>query len=649
MKSFYIALLFFAFNLFSFTVLAKTYYVSPSGKNTFPGTSISKPWQTIAKINSTNFNGDTILFLGGSTFTGSMVFTVSDKGTSLKPIVIGSYGNGKATISSDTLYAIYVNNAAGFKIKNLIFQGSGISTNKQCGILFYMDKDSVTLLPYINIDSVEIFGYRFSGISIGSWNKKGGYRDVSVTHCLVHDNGTGGISTYAELSYVLKNVYIGYNQVYNNAGLLDNLEGNSGSGIVVGNADGAVIEYCTSYNNGINHVNSNGGPVGIWAYESNNVIMQFNESHHNKTGNIYDGGGFDLDGGCTNSIMQYNYSHDNYGPGFMIAQYLGATTMKNNIVRYNISENDVRNSITGVHPYGSIHIWGSTNSSAVIQKVEIYNNTVYLKPVVTGSPHRGFMYQNGGLSAVNVRNNIFQTTNGATIVNLYKTTGIMFQGNDYWPSGSNFKIIVGSTAYGSLTSWRTATGQEKLSGASTGKQVDPKFLDSIRGVTFTDATQLVNLRTYKLQATSGLINTGLNLKKKWGLNVGTRDFWGNNINTDTLYNIGAHDQGKKPLSRPMNSVTAPPPVQVNRLTLQAFPNPFSSNTKVDFSLEKSGPVNIALYNFEGKIVRSLFTGNLKEGEYKNLILHAEGLANGAYIIRMISEEKVLMQKLIIKQ
>jgi hypothetical protein len=649
MKSFYLALIFIVLNLFSFSAFATTYYVSPLGNDANSGTSINDPWQTIAKIDSTTFVGDTILFLGGNTFAGSMIFTDADTGTSVRPIVIGSYGGGKATISSDTLYAMYVNNAAGFKIKNLICQGSGISTNRQAGILFYMDKDSTSLLPYITLDSVEVYGYRFSGISIGSWNKKGGYRDISITHSLVHDNGLGGISIYAELSYVQKNVYIGYNQVYNNTGLSDKLDGNSGSGIVLGNADGAVIEYCTSYNNGINHVNPNGGPVGIWAYESNNVIMQFNESHHNKTGNIYDGGGFDLDGGCTNSIMQYNYSHDNYGPGFMVAQYLGAPTMKSNIVRYNISENDVRNKIAGVHAYGSIHIWGSTNSSTVIQKVEIYNNTVYLKPVVTGSPHRAFMYQNGGLSGVNVRNNIFQTTNGTTIVNLYKTTGIMFQGNDYWSSGSTFKITVGSTAYSSLTSWRTATGQEKLSGAATGKQIDPKFLDSVRGVTFSDPTKFPTLRTYKLQTSSGLINTGLNLKKKFGLNVGTRDFWGNSITPDTLYNIGAFDIGKKAVTSAVTLTTESTETQLSQLRLEAFPNPFSSDTKVNFSLSEPGIVNILLYNFEGKVVRSLFTGNLNSGQYKNLILNASGLANGAYIIRMISEKKVLMQKLIIKQ
>ncbi|MEP6596504.1 MAG: T9SS type A sorting domain-containing protein, partial [Ginsengibacter sp.] len=66
-------------------------------------------------------------------------------------------------------------------------------------------------------------------------------------------------------------------------------------------------------------------------------------------------------------------------------------------------------------------------------------------------------------------------------------------------------------------------------------------------------------------------------------------------------------------------------------------------------LSKPSKVNIVLYNFEGKMVRSLFIGSVLAGEYKSLVLNAEGLSSGAYIIRVISEEKVLFQKIIIRQ
>ena len=43
-----------------------------------------------------------------------------------------------------------------------------------------------------------------------------------------------------------------------------------------------------------------------------------------------------------NSVMQYNYSHDNDGAGYLLAQFTYAREFTNNIVRYNISENDGR-------------------------------------------------------------------------------------------------------------------------------------------------------------------------------------------------------------------------------------------------------------------------------------------------------------------
>ncbi len=530
------------------TSLALTYYISPTGKNTNSGTSVSSAWQTITQINKKNFNGDTILFQGGSTFTGNMSFISSDLGTPVKPIVIGSYGTGKAIISSGNSYGISIYNAGGFKIKNLIIKGSGRTINTQSGILVYLDK-AVTRLPYIKIESVEVYGYGKSGISIGSYNLASGFDDVSVTNSLSHDNGTAGISTYAQANYVHKNVYIAYNKVYNNSGVSENTTGSTGSGIVLGNVDGAIIEYCTSYNNGWLHTNSYGGPVGIWAYASNNVTIQFNESHHNKTGATRDGGGFDFDGGCINSIMQYNYSHDNDGAGYLMANYSGAPLMKNIIVRYNISENDGRK-----NDYGAIHI-SAPDSHVGFQMLEIYNNTVYLTSNLTGNKSKAFFVRSGKLSAVNIRNNIFQTTSGIQLVSVGSTTGCTLQGNNYWSTGSTFKIYWGGTTYSSLTSWRTAKGQEKVNGVSSGLQSDPRFSETTTGVTFNDATKLSTIKRYKLKPTSDLITRGLNLTTLFGLNAGTRDFWGNSIINKTTFNIGADQIAL--ICPPISSVICP--------------------------------------------------------------------------------------------
>ena len=642
MRSFYVPLLFFSLCFLSFSSLALTYYVSPSGKNSNTGTSISKAWQTISKINSKNFVGDTILFLGGNTFTGNMSFTSSDKGTATKPIVIGSYGTGMAIINGGNGYGISIYNTGGFKIKDLIFQGSGRTTNTQDGVLVYLDKDS-TMLPYINIDNIESYGFGKCGIIIGSWKNKSGYDGISVTNSISHDNGgRAGIFTYAQAYYVHKNVYIGYNKTYNNTGNAQDTATNTGSGIIVSCVDGAVIEYCTSYNNGELHSNAKGGPVGIWTSGSNNVIIQFNESHHNKSGNNLDGGGFDFDGGTTNSTMQYNYSHDNYGPGLMIFQTKGLPSMKNNTIRYNISENDAQKS----NKYGAITVGSGTTDATKMQGMEIYNNTVYLDPG-TNMTARGFTYRSGAFSAVNVRNNIFQIKKGIIILNILKTTGINIQGNCYWSSGTSFKITKADTiVYTSLSAFRSATGKEKVNGVSKGMQADPKFLDSVRGVTFSDPTHLNELVSYKLQNSSTLINKGLNLTGLFGTDVGFRDFWGNDITTDTLYNIGAY-QGTSTMNRNM-PLSVSPNEQQGEIDLDVYPNPFALGAEVKFKIPNSSRITIELYDFAGRLVRTIFSGDVKYGEDKILKFNSENLSGGAYIIRMRNGEKILSQKIVLR-
>ncbi len=68
------------------------------------------------------------------------------------------------------------------------------------------------------------------------------------------------------------------------------------------------------------------GTVGIWCYEANSVMIQHCLSFQNKTSQGgEDGGGYDFDGGTTNSIIQYCLSYENQGSAFGIFQYDGAS------------------------------------------------------------------------------------------------------------------------------------------------------------------------------------------------------------------------------------------------------------------------------------------------------------------------------------
>jgi hypothetical protein len=79
---------------------ATTYYVAPTGSDAGPGTSPATAWQTVKKVNAFALSpGDTVLFVGGSTFTDAAL-SPSRSGSLASAITFGSFGTGRATISS---------------------------------------------------------------------------------------------------------------------------------------------------------------------------------------------------------------------------------------------------------------------------------------------------------------------------------------------------------------------------------------------------------------------------------------------------------------------------------------------------------------------------------------------------------------------
>lgn len=626
------------------TIQAATYYVSSLGKDSNSGTSTSAAWATIAKVNKTNFlPGDIVLFEGGKTFSGGIYFgtitagTIARvKGTADKPIVFGSYGTGRAIISSGLNHGFRGYNTSGFKIQNLIFRGAGRTAATTAGIDFYTDVPN-TLLTYIYIANVEVYGYKEAGIMFGSWDAlTAGFGNVTVLDSKVYDNGDVGITTYSQGRLVHKNFTLRNNKTYNNAGIPEKTSSHSGSGIMLGDVDGALIEYCESYNNGWLNAATSTGPNGIWAYRSNNIIFQHNESHHNKTGTSKDGGGFDFDGGTTNSIMQYNYSHDNDGAGFLLAQFYGAPVMKGLTIRYNISENDGRK-----NDYSGIHLW-SSGSNGGIQDVHIYNNTIYLTRSANGAA-KGIMVRSGGLKNIRIRNNIIQTTGGAEIIRLNTTSDVYFEGNDYWSTDATFKIVWAGQTYNSLTAWRTATGQEKTNGVAAGYSINPGLTDPGKGVTIGDPKLLSNLSGYKLSSTSGLIGKGINLNKLYALNVGTRDFFGNNISLLSSFSIGGLQPGGTSAVAALSTTTEPkenPLYDKNVLTpLSVYPNPVAGNAVIKFSLASEKSFVIEVYDMRGSLVRQYEEGMAVPGKIYEYDLEANKLPLGNYVVRLISKSE----------
>jgi hypothetical protein len=520
-----------------------TYYVDAAGgDDSNTGTSAGSAWATIERVNALDLEpGDRLLFNGGQIFIGNLELGIEDAGTAISPITLGSYGEGRATINAGTDTGVDVYNVGGVEVRDLTIVGVGYAAgNRGSGVQFYTDLGNAAKLEHVRVHNVEVSGFGDSGVKVESWPQDGtksGFRDVRITDVSTHDNADAGIQSYGYFSpsssgWSHEDIYVGHSYAYDNKGIPDKGT-NSGSGIVLGGVNGATIERSVVHHNGELNDHPNGGPIGIWTWDSNRVTIQHNESYENQTSTL-DGGGFDLDGGVTNSVMQYNYSHGNAGAGYLLAQFAGARTFGNNVVRYNVSENDGRRG-----SYGAIHFWNGNGANG-IKDTLVHNNAVYVSPQVGASP-KAIRFDT---ATTNTRllNNIFLTVGGVPLVEIASDKdSSVFRGNDYWSSGNSFRIKHGGTTYTSLVAWRNATGQEMNGSSATGFSVDPAFTHPGNGGTIGDANRLTELTAYQLRAGSPLIDAALDLQSWFGLDPGPTDFYGTGLPQGTGYDVGTHE------------------------------------------------------------------------------------------------------------
>jgi hypothetical protein len=265
-------------------------------------------------------------------------------------------------------------------------------------------------------------------------------------------------------------------------------------------------------NNGWDMPRKGNGPVGIWAWNADNAVIQFCISHDNKSPGE-DGGGFDLDGGVTNSVMQYNLSYNNEGPGYFLCQYPSAPVFKNNIVRYNISQNDG----TKNNRRSAIDIYAA---NAEMSDCEIYNNTLY------NSSGAGIGFGGLHVPGIVVRNNIF-ICSGELISGEAKRG--RFENNIYWPINEQGLTFDGLR----FEKWVAQTGQERIGDTVVGRYVDPLLVEP-GTVKLTNPAKLTNLKAYRLKTGSPCLGAGIPIE-----NNGGRDFWGNKVLEGEKPAIGA--------------------------------------------------------------------------------------------------------------
>ena len=470
------------------------------GSDTYPGT-INKPLKTIEELNlRLNKKAANICFAGGQTYNGRLVLN-GISGSDRSPVKIKSWGNGRAVINGGNDEAIKIENSRNIWILDLDLKGNGRNHGNKTNGLSILQSSSC------KVENINTIGFQKSGVALYNCTYS------VVRKVIASENGFCGINIMGSARNLSRKILIQDCKAENNPGDPTNLENHSGNGILVGVSDSVTIDHCTATNNGWDMPRKGNGPVGIWTWESDHVLIQYCISYRNKTSrNAKDGGGFDLDGGVTNSVIQYCLSYENQGAGYGLFQYAGASFWSANTVRYCVSINDGQTT----EGSGGIFLWNGSADVNQLTGCMIYNNVIYNSgaPLISfenSSAHKNFTFCN----------NIF-IGSGKPISGVF--TGSSFLGNDWWNKDGTSKFMT----FNNLLTWAQNTGQEMIKGKLVGIQEDPKFKGSLP-TDITDPYQLEKLYGYDLQPDSGLRNKGLDIKSMFHLKQPVRDFFGSPV------------------------------------------------------------------------------------------------------------------------
>ena len=533
-----------------------TYYIdAEKGDDGHEGTSPDQAWRTVDAIIGRHFEAGTrILFHADQTFNGTLYFNPKNTaGKPGNPVTLGSYGEGRATITSGAEIGLYVHNVGNIRVENLNFLGSvDKETCKSGGFEgshgIMLRNDSKENISGLTLQQLEITGY-CTGILGTAWEEgvPGKLQDVAVSHVSVHDNHAAGIlimgnNTASGGGYTLGDISVSHAVVYNHPGVEPAKEPGanlSGSAIFVYEAEDVMLEHNIAFDNGgendcIDGGKTGGGPAAIWAY-GRNITIQHNEVFHQRTSPQCPWDGIALNGNGSNVLIQYNYTHDNDGLSILQDNRPGQS---NNTVRYNISENDCQAS----NNQGMIMVTGDG------ENFHIYNNTIVTSrksgsvgPMVYLGPDND--HGKGRMKNVSFRNNVFVSDNKGPMLMAYGTDrvdGLRFENNVYYNPNGRYQIDWNGTIYNSLEKWSEQTGQETDGKQAFWRAIDPGVCALYSGGTIYP-NPLENLTAYRLSMDSPLINTGWDLLRRYGIDMGKRDFFGNPPWTGATPDVGAHE------------------------------------------------------------------------------------------------------------
>ncbi len=585
-----------------------TYYIDAvDGNDTLTGLSPEKAWQSIQRANQVTYKpGDRVLFKRNCSWEG--IFESRGNGEMDNPIVVAAYGTGDkpvldagGAISDGQEYSATIRlfNQEYWEFRDLHIRNyAPLETggpNHKYGILVEgRDTGALHGFKFLNLDVTDVNGSLDSrengGICMlisrsdnSAERVPSNFDGVLVDSCYFYKNSRSGFFTVSDWktrdltsSFGEKTVDNKTNEWYPSENIVvrnSRFEEIGGNGLVIRVAESPLVE-CNLF---IRCSQSTTGNAS-YPYNCNNALWQFNEACFTayESGDP-DASGFDSDYFCKNTIIQYNYSHDNEWGSLLVCNNGNLSRAFNDgtIVRYNVFQND---------DHHSIRISGPTTNTY------IYNNVLYI---------------GDELSNIDI---IWNKSWGGYSDKTYYFNNIIYNmgsSSNYEFGGSINNVFSNNLFYGN-----PAFGEpEDLSKITS----DPLLMNPGQG-----EMGFQSLMGYMLQTGSPAIDAGKEL-----LQGDTKDFFGNPVPFGNGIDIGVHEN---------QQATAVSPKDKEQLEISISPNPASAFTILDISAEYTGEVSMSFIDSSGIILRK--ESFPKNGTSISRVVNLEGLHSGNYFLNV---------------
>jgi hypothetical protein len=91
------------------------------------------------------------------------------------------------------------------------------------------------------------------------------------------------------------------------------------------------------------------------------------------------------------------------------------------------------------------------------------------------------------------------------------------------------------------------------------------------------------------------------------------------------------------------------PIKLDATTLMAYPNPFSTNTTVSFTIPyEEENAKLVLYDFRGALIQVLYNDKSNANQKNEVQFNRENLETGVYLFRLTTSKEAKSFKVIVK-